>query len=366
MKVLITGRSGFIAQNLIHTLRAQKEHSIVTWSKSDGLKELGKHVESSEIIIHLASAITNYAEGLLLEENTKLDSFLSSRLRSTKNPVKLVFTSTTKLDNSEYSESKISSENLFFELNKSKNVEVFCLRLPAIFGKWSKPNHNSVVATYCYNAINNFDLIVDDDKKILKLIHIDDIVEKICECFEKSTFEKGLILINHKYEIKLNDLKRTIIKFVQINGALEAPVFESELTKNLYSTFKWFDQHYETTQVVGKSDERGSFFELLKMGVAGQVSYFTTEPGQKRGNHFHNTKIERFYILEGSVRFGFLDLKSDEKKFLEVHALNGNIEMVETTVGVLHELENIGLRQLKIICWANEVFDEENPDTFSL
>lgn len=366
MKILITGRSGFIAQNLIHSLRAQKKHSVVTWSKSDGWEALGKHVLSSEVIIHLASAITNHAEGLLLEENTKLDNFLSSRLSLTKKPVKLVFTSTTKLDRSEYSESKISSENLFLELNKSKNVHVFCLRLPAIFGKWSKPNHNSVVATYCYNAINNFDLIVHDNEKTLNLIHIDDIVKNIYDCFEKSTFEKGLILINHKYEIKLKDLKSTITSFLQINDALEAPIFKNELTKKLYSTFKWFGQNYGATRLEGKADKRGSFFELLKMGVAGQVSYFTIEPCQKRGNHFHNTKIERFYIIEGSVRFNFLELKSNEIRVLDVHALNGNIEMVETTVGVLHELENIGSEQVKIICWANEVFDQENPDTFTI
>jgi len=67
------------------------------------------------------------------------------------------------------------------------------LRLPNIFGKWGRPYHNSVVATYCYNASRNIKSIINDPKTELELLYIDDLVvqiEKIIRKKKKKTYPK--------------------------------------------------------------------------------------------------------------------------------------------------------------------------------
>ncbi|WP_456096406.1 polysaccharide biosynthesis C-terminal domain-containing protein, partial [Ramlibacter aquaticus] len=40
--------------------------------------------------------------------------------------------------------------------------------------------------------------------------------------------------------------------------------------------------------------------------------------------------------------------------------------IVETVPGWSHDITNIGEDEMIVMLWANEVFDRENPDTYSM
>lgn len=111
-----------------------------------------------------------------------------------------------------------------------------------------------------------------------------------------------------------------------------------------------------------KSDERGNLIEIFKFPDIGQIFYSTTNPGFTRGNHYHNRKIERFCVVEGSALIRLRNRQTNEIK--EYMVSGKNPEVVEMTLNWTHNIKNIGEGGMKLLVWVNEVFDPEDPDTF--
>ena len=111
-----------------------------------------------------------------------------------------------------------------------------------------------------------------------------------------------------------------------------------------------------------KSDERGNFVEVFKIPGAGQVSYSTTKPSIVRGNHYHTRKIELFCVIEGKALIRMRNRENNEIREYEVSGEKP--EIVETIINWTHNIKNIGDTEMKLLIWANEVFNPDNPDTF--
>ncbi len=110
-------------------------------------------------------------------------------------------------------------------------------------------------------------------------------------------------------------------------------------------------------------DERGVFVEMLKTQDSGQVSFFTAHPGITRGGHYHHTKTEKFLVIKGFARFRFRNVVTGE--YYEVLTSGDKSQMVETVPGWTHDITNIGLEEMVVMLWANEIFDRTNPDTIA-
>ena len=54
---------------------------------------------------------------------------------------------------------KKKCEEILKKFSKKNKSNLIILRLPNIFGKWSKPNYNSVVSTFCHNISRDKDKI---------------------------------------------------------------------------------------------------------------------------------------------------------------------------------------------------------------
>ena len=50
--------------------------------------------------------------------------------------------------------------------------------MPNVFGKWCRPNYNSVVATFCHNISHNLDIQINDESHMLNLVYIADIIHE--------------------------------------------------------------------------------------------------------------------------------------------------------------------------------------------
>ena len=92
-------------------------------------------------------------------------------------------------------------------------------------------------------------------------------------------------------------------------------------------------------------------------------SFFTAKPGVTRGGHYHNSKTEKFLVIQGEARFGFRHVISDEA--YEIVVTSKDLKIVETVPGWSHDITNIGAEEIIVMLWANEIFDLDNPDTIT-
>lgn len=111
-----------------------------------------------------------------------------------------------------------------------------------------------------------------------------------------------------------------------------------------------------------KTDERGGLMEVFKIPEAGQVFYSTTKPNVTRGNHYHTRKKELFCVIEGRAE---IKLRNRDTNEIEVHLVSGEKpEVVEIKTNWTHNIKNVGDSEMKLLVWANEVFNPKDPDTF--
>ena len=242
-----------------------------------------------------------------------------------------------------------------------KNYPFYILRLPGVFGKWCKPNYNSVVATFVITSLEK-KIKIEDPNKELHLVHIDDVVSKIIYIIENSPNESQ-IKVSPENKINVKDLSTILNKFYQDRKNFLIPNAAKGFNRALYSTFiSYLPESKFGYKVNIKEDKRGKFCELLKGIDNGQISFLTINPGFKRGGHYHNTKTEKFIVLKGKVKFFFSNLLNTNT--IEIYSSYENPEIVDSIPGWFHELENIGNEEALVLLWANEIYDVKNHDTF--
>jgi UDP-2-acetamido-2,6-beta-L-arabino-hexul-4-ose reductase len=103
---------------------------------------------------------------------------------------------------------------------------------------------------------------------------------------------------------------------------------------------------------------------LIKSEHFGQIFVSKTLRGITRGNHYHDSKIEKFCVIQGSAIIRFRHILSDE--VIEYYVSGEKIEVVDIPPGYTHHIENVGENEMTCLFWANQIFDQAMPDTFFL
>ena len=231
------------------------------------------------------------------------------------------------------------------------------------FGKWSKPNYNSVVATFCYNIARNIPVNIFDGEKKIELLYIDDLIKSMISIINAKTKSIGLFDIKPTKKITINNLYKVIKKCSLIQKESFIPNLGSKFNKNIYSTYLSFlPKENFSYELMQHNDSRGKFVEFLKTNFSGQFSFLLAKKGIVRGGHFHHTKAEKFLVLNGNALFTFINITNKEKFSIKVSS--DEVKVVETIPGWAHNIKNIGEDDLIVMLWANELFDKENPDTY--
>jgi UDP-2-acetamido-2,6-beta-L-arabino-hexul-4-ose reductase len=234
-----------------------------------------------------------------------------------------------------------------------------------VFGKWCRPNYNSVVATFCHNIARGLPVTVNDPNGALRLVYIDDVVNQMLALLDAPDAVGGFVEVQPSYDTTVGDLARTLQGFRDTRSHLLTDRVGSGLTRALYATYvSYLPSEAFAYEVPRHADSRGVFVEMLKTPDCGQFSYFTARPGVTRGDHYHHSKTEKFLVIKGSARFGFRHIDSGETH--ELVSLGGQAQIVETIPGWTHNITNIGDDELIVMLWANEVFDRERPDTIGM
>lgn len=109
-------------------------------------------------------------------------------------------------------------------------------------------------------------------------------------------------------------------------------------------------------------DDRGKLIEIFKIPGFGQVNYSTSKQKVKRGNHYHTRKEEKFCVIEGIAK---INLKSKETGEIKEIVVDGQIpEIIDIPKGWIHNIENLGDSELKLLIWISEIYDPDDADTF--
>ncbi|WP_147509531.1 UDP-2-acetamido-2,6-beta-L-arabino-hexul-4-ose reductase, partial [Acinetobacter baumannii] len=304
-------------------------------------------------------------ESEFAEGNTTLTEKISQILQQANKKTPVILSSSIQVErDNPYGKSKLGGEQALVTLHQAEGNPVYICRLANVFGKWSRPNYNSAVATFCHNVANDLPLQIHDENAVIRLVYVDDVVETFWNILNGQQVEQ-IFQVEPEYQITVGDLAKVLNGFKASRDTLITDRVGTGLTRALYSTYLSFLKPEQFDYSVPKyGDARGVFVEMLKTPDAGQFSYFTAHPGITRGGHYHHTKTEKFLVIKGKALFKFKHVVTGE--FYELETQGDEPRIVETVRGWTHDITNIGDDEMVVMLWANEIFDRDKPDTYAM
>lgn len=371
MRVLITGANGFVGRNLQLRLRERKDVQVVCYTRDLQAGQLAKLLEGVDFVFHLAGVNRPQDPKEFTTGNTDLTRYLclavASAARLAGKPIPILYTSSTQAAfGNAYGCSKREAEEALAATGRDSLVPVHVFRLPNVFGKWCRPNYNSAVATFCHNIARDLPIQVNDPQASLTLVYIDDVIECFVQIMDGAApiaGSDGFATVQPQYTTTVGEVARLIWAFHDSRSSLVTERVGTGLVRALYATYvSYLPVEAFAFDVKQHSDRRGVFVEMLKTPDCGQFSFLTAHPGVTRGGHYHHSKTEKFLVIKGEALFRFRHMHSGQTH--ELKTSGDRPQIVETVPGWTHDITNIGLNEMVVMLWANEIFDLARPDTF--
>lgn len=394
MKILVTGAHGFVGKNLCAQLNNIKDgkarnypvkiSEVMEYDLDTSAELLDDFCKKADFVFNLAGVNRPQNQEEFMQGNFGFASTLLDTLKKHRNTCPVMLSSSIqatligRYGESDYGKSKLAGEELFFRYEKETGAKVLVYRFPNLFGKWCRPNYNSVVATFCNNIANGLPIQVNDRSAKLEMLYIDDLVEEMIAALtgqeHRCEFDglETVLQDNGKYcavpithKVTLGEIVDLLHTFAEQPTTLMIPeIPDQSFAKKLYSTYlSYLPKEKVAFPLKMNVDERGSFTELLRTGKCGQVSVNISKPGITKGQHWHHTKWEFFIVVSGHGLIQQRKIGSDE--VIEFDVSGDKIEAVHMLPGYTHNIINLSdTENLVTVMWANELFDPNHPDTF--
>lgn len=395
MKILVTGAQGFVGKNLVAQLNNIKTgkarfygntvvDAVYEYDINNTQEELEQFCKDADFVFNLAGVNRPKDQSEFMEGNFGFASTLLDTLKKYDNKCPVMLSSSIQATlegryvGSEYGKSKKAGEELFFSYAEETGAKVLVYRFPNLFGKWCRPNYNSVVATFCNNIANDLPIKVNDPKTELELLYIDDLVDEListltdggnrCEYNSTKPIPKAYgryYYVPTTHHVTLGEIVKLLKSFSeQPNNLIIPEIPNNSFAKKLYSTFlSYLPKEKVAFPLKMNCDERGSFTELLKSEKCGQVSVNISKPGITKGQHWHNSKWEFFIVVSGQALIQ--ERKIGTNEVIEFKVSGDNIQAVHMLPGYTHNIINLSdTEDLVTVMWANELFDPNRPDTY--
>ena len=371
MNVLVTGSNGFIGRNLVAWLGRLPEVRVLGFDLENTPQELAEALAEADFVYHLAGVNRPQSEDEFRTGNVDLPAQVCNGLLALGKATPIVLSSSVQaaLDNP-YGVSKRQAEAVIADYAARSSAHVIIYRLKNVFGKWCRPNYNSVVATFCYNISHDLEISISEPSRVLELAYIDDVVRALTGELMDEVRAKGPggeREVNKRvapvYSITLGELAETIRSFKGIRHSLVLPDLGGSLVQKLYGTYlSYLEPDDLSYDLDVRSDHRGMLAEFIKSEKSGQIFVSRTAPGITRGQHYHDTKAEKFLVVEGE---GIIRLRHVlSANILEHRVSGGKFQVLEIPPGYTHSIENVGSGELVTLFWASQVFDKDYPDTY--
>ncbi|MGF3112266.1 capsular polysaccharide biosynthesis protein CapF [Facklamia sp. P9177] len=365
MKILVTGAKGFLGKNLVAELNTTTAHELFEYDLDTPSENLEQWTKECDFVFHLAGVNRPENEAEFMEGNFGFTSTLLEQLKKNNNKSPIVLASSTQasLDNP-YGKSKKAGEDLIFNYGKENKVPVYVYRFTNLFGKWSRPNYNSVVATFCHKIARDEEISVNNPNAKLELCYIDDVIQELKSALNGNPhFKESFAHVPVTHQTTVGEIASLIQAFKNSRKDLSIPDQRDPLSKKLYATYLSYlpedDFSYDLKMNI---DDRGYFTEFIKSPERGQVSINYAKPGITKGQHWHHSKNEKFLVVSGQGMIRFRKYGEDE--IIEYPVSGEKLEVVDIPTGYTHSIVNTGNSDMITVMWANEVYDPENPDTY--
>ena len=395
MNILVTGAKGFVGKNLVENLKCIRDgknqtrpkikiDEILEYDLDSTPEELEKYCVNADFIFHLAGVNRPKDPAEFQKGNFGFTSTLLDTLKKYNNKAPVMISSSVqatlsgRFGDSEYGRSKLAGEELIFNYGIETGAQVYVYRFPNLVGKWVRPNYNSAVGTFCNNIANDLPITINDPNVELEMLFIDDLLEELYDCMEGHPHRceyDGVIPIpkeNGRYCYSPVTYKATLGKIVELlkifhdqpQNLIMPSIPEGSFEKKLYSMYlSYLPKNKIVCDLKTNYDSRGSFTELLKTLDHGQISINVSKPGVTKGQHWHNSKWEIFWVVAGHGLIQERKIGSDE--ILEFEVSGDNIQAVYMLPGYTHNITNLSeTENLVTVMWANEIFNADFPDTF--
>lgn len=362
--VAVTGASGFIGKNLMVRLGELGVEARAIGHDLN-LEDMAVRLEGVDLVVHLAGVNRPQTEDEFTLGNQGMTERLVAALTAVGRRVPLAYASSIQAErDNPYGRSKKAAEDAVAAYGSATGAPVKIFRLPNVFGKWCRPNYNSVVATFCHNISRGLPITISDSNTMLRLVYVDDVVQRFVELAQDTSGTANAAPVEPEYEISLGDLAMRLEGFRDSRESLVTGSVGTGLMRALHATYVSYlaPDNFDYPLVVHE-DPRGRFVEMLRTPDSGQFSYFTAHPGITRGGHYHHSKTEKFLVVQGTARFGFRHILTSET--FEIVTSGADSRVVETVPGWSHDITNIGDDTMVVMLWANELFDRDRPDTIA-
>lgn len=367
MRILITGANGFVGKNLVAELENRGYKNLYLYDRENTKADLEKWTKDCELVFHLAGVNRPKNEEEFMEGNADLTSQLIELLEKNGNQAPIMISSSIQAEkDNPYGKSKKAGEDYLLEYSQRNNIPVYIYRFSNLYGKWSRPNYNTVIATFCHNMARDIPIQVNDPSVEITFQYIDDVVNELINCLEGNPTKSGQFYdVPEKDTRTLGEVAELIQSFKESRQNLEVPNMSDSFTKKLYSTYLSFlPEDNFSYKLKMNEDDRGSFTEFLRSPDRGQVSINVSKPGITKGQHWHHSKNEKFLVVKGNGLIRFR--KVDEDKIIEYPVSGDELEVVDIPTGYTHSIVNVGEEEMVTVMWVNEPFDPDNPDTYYL
>jgi UDP-2-acetamido-2,6-beta-L-arabino-hexul-4-ose reductase len=368
MKILVTGAAGFIGRHLVEALGRRPNLDVIGIDVNSAPSELDRGLAGVDGIFHLAGVNRPEKPEDFQTGNADYTAQLCRRLVNANRRPWIVLSSSIQaaLDNP-YGRSKRGAEEAVEAYARDSGGRAVIFRLRNVFGKWCRPNYNSVTATFCHNIARDLPITISDPSRELELVYIDDVVEALVGVLD-SPPSPGTVEqrdVSRSFRVTLGSLAERLRSFRESRRTLRLPSFEDEFNRCLYATYlSYLPEGGFAYELEAKRDPRGSLAEFMKSDAFGQIFVSRTKPGITRGNHYHHTKTEKFLVLEGEAVIRFRMVGGAE--VIQQHVSGAEYRVVDIPPGYTHSIENVGTGEMVVLFWASEAFDPQRPDTIPL
>ena len=395
MNILITGAAGFVGKNLAAALRCLQNGTdrtrpnlsvdrLYLYDKDSPAELLEEGCQNADFVFNLAGVNRPQDSREFMEGNFGFASTLLDTLKKYHNTCPVMLSSSIQATligryaDGDYGKSKKAGEDLFFCYAQETGAPVLVYRFPNLFGKWCRPNYNSVVATFCNNFAHDLPIQVNDPAVRLEMLYIDDLVTEMLDALEGKAHAcefEGLTPVFRAdgrfcaapvtHSVTLGEIVALLDAFRAQPQTLKMPEIPAgSFAKKLYSTYlSYLPAEKAIFTPKTNVDVRGSFTELLKTENCGQFSVNISKPGITKGQHWHNTKWEFFIVVSGHGLIQQRKIGTEE--ILNFEVSGAEIQAVHMLPGYTHNIINLSeTENLVTLMWANECFDPEKPDTF--
>jgi UDP-2-acetamido-2,6-beta-L-arabino-hexul-4-ose reductase len=418
MIILVTGSNGFIGKHLVEALRRRPDTEVIGYDLDTPAENLERGLREADVIYHLAGVNRpQKAEEFKTGNADFTESLCSSLSVLGRRPLFVLSSSIQAALDNPYGVSKRNAEEALQLWAETTGGSAVVFRLKNVFGKWCRPNYNSVTATFCHNIAHDLPISISDPSRELDLVYIDDVIAAFLSVLDQAPctspldvprsmldvqpspqlpsapgsvlpsgssppLDVGCSMLNvgrspqvpstfrflsveRSYKTTLGELADKIRSFRASRRSLVLPSFGDEFTRCLYATYlSYLDGPNFAYALEQRTDNRGTLAEFMKSAQFGQLFVSRTKPGITRGNHYHHTKTEKFLVVEGEAVVWFRPILGGE--VIEHRVSGREFKVVDIPPGYAHSIENVGAGELVTLFWASEIFDPTRLDTYPM